>query len=255
MTGFRQRLASPLDQDENIMALKTKLAISITLLLAGCAAPYSPTPLVANAPLAKEDKLQAVAHWKAISAHIEKQLEPAIRKTPNIPLYVEPAQYTAFNQTMASQLITSLVNDGYVVGKTPVGALKVEIDTQVVAFSAERPQYVFAGQRSDLMGGAWVITNVNEVGAPAAAPADTPFSHHDAYSWFRSEFDSGVTPKTEIVLTISVSDERRYYARSTSVYYVTDSDRYLYEIAKPVSVKDQPPPPTPLTKIFTVRGS
>jgi hypothetical protein len=247
-------LASFSHQGENIMVLKTKLAISITALLAGCAAPYSPTPLVANAPITKQDKLQAVAHWKAISAHIEKQLEPAIRKTPNIPLYVEPAQFTAFNQTMASQLITSLVNDGYVVGKTPVGALKVEVDTQVVAFSADRPQYIFAGQRSELMGGAWVLTNVNDV--DAAVPADAPFSHHDAYSWFRSEFDSGLTPKTEIVLTISVSDERRYYARSTSVYYVTDSDRYLYEVARPV--KDQPPalpPPPPLMKTFTVRGS
>jgi len=233
------------------MGLKTKFSIAITVVLAGCAAPYSPTPLVANAPLSKEDKLQAAAHWKAISAHIEKQLEPAIRKTPNIPLYIEPSQLTAFNQTMASQLITSLVNDGYVVGKSPVGALKVEIDTQLVAFSADRPQYSFAGQRSELMGGAWVITNVNEVGA--VTPPEAPFSHHDAYSWFRSEFDSGLTPKTEIVLTVSVSDERRYYARSTSVYYVTDSDRYLYEVARPL--KELPPAPTQLTKMFTVRGS
>jgi len=234
------------------MVLKTKLAIFTTFLLAGCAAPYSPAPLAANAPMYKQDKLQAVAHWKAISSHIEKQLEPAIRRTPNIPLYVEPVQFTAFNQTMASQLITSLVNDGYVVGKAPAGALKVEIDTRVVAFGADRPQYMFAGARSELMGGAWVLTNVNDVGAPAAAEAQ-PLQHRDAYSWFRSEFSSGLTPKTEIVLTISVSDERRYYARSTSVYYVTDSDRYLYEVAPPPS-KDQPPPPPQLTKTFTVRG-
>jgi hypothetical protein len=224
------------------------------LWLSGCAAPYSAVPLPANAPLAKQDQLQASAHWKAISAHLEKQLEPTIRKTPNIPLYVQVAQNTPFSQTMASQLITSLVNDGYVVGKASAGALKVEIDTQVVAFSADRPQYLFAGSRSELMGGAWVINNVNDIGAPRPAADEAPrFSEHDAYSWFRSEF-SGATPKTEIVLTISVSDERRYYARSTSVYYVTDSDRSLYEVALPAP-KDAPPAAPPLTKTFTVRGS
>lgn len=245
------------------MAAQTKPVLSTTALLlttavasivlGGCAAPYSPVPLPANAPLAKQDQLQASAHWKAISAHLEKQLEPTIRRTPNLPLYIQVGQSTPFNQTLASQLITSLVNDGYIVGKAPAGALKVEIDTQVVAFSADRPQYLFAGGRSELMGGAWVISNVNDIGAPRGAAADAPpFSEHNAYSWFRSEF-SGATPKTEIVLTISVSDERRYYARSTSVYYVTDSDRSLYEVAPPPP-KDAPAPPQ-LTKVFMVRGS
>ena len=51
----------------------------------------------------------------------------------------------------------------------------------------------------------------------------------DAYSWFRSEFATGETPQTEIIVTASVSDASQYLARSTSVYYVADSDQALYQ--------------------------
>ena len=226
------------------MDKKAALSILGAMLVAGCAIPYSPVPLATNAATSKQAKLQAAAHWKAISSHIEKELTPALKKSPNIPLYIDALQPTSFNQAMAGQLITSLVSDGYVVSKTPNAALKVEIDTQVVEFTANRPQYKFAGERSALVGGAWVLTEIDH-----SVPwlASVAIVGEDAYSWFRSEFSSGATPKTEIIVTISVSDERRYYARYTSVYYVTDNDRQLYEVAPP---KENPQ----ITKSFTVKG-
>ena len=45
-------------------------------------------------------------------------------------------------------------------------------------------------------------------------------------------------------MTVSVSDAQRYVARSTSVYYVTDSDRSLYGAADG----------QPTSKTFMVRG-
>ncbi|MDC8760356.1 hypothetical protein [Janthinobacterium fluminis] len=230
--------------DEAIMVIKTAITLLSATLIAGCAVPHSPAPLATNFATSKQAKLQAVAHWNAISAHIDQQLAPALKNSPAMPLYVEALQPTAFNQAMSGRLITALVNNGYVVNKTPAAALKVDIDTQVVAFSGRRPQYSFAGERSALAAGAWVLTGVQHsiAGlATAAVVAD------DAYTWFRSEFASGATPKTEIVVTVSVSDEHRYYARYTSVYYVTDDDRLLYEVAPP---KDSPQ----ITKLFTVKG-
>lgn len=221
-------------------------AIAAALLTAGCAthSNYSPVPLATNYPSARQMQVQAGAHWQAISAHIEQQLGPALRQSPNLPLYVAPLQASAFNQTVTSQLITALVNHGYVVGKQPAGALKVDIDTQVVGFSADRPQYRYAGQRSALVQGSWVINGVE-----APPPAGISNTSEDAYAWFSSQFAPGATPKTEIVVTISVSDERRYYARTTSVYYITDSDRALYDVALPKQARD-----AAAMKSFAVQG-
>lgn len=226
-----------------VKALATLAAMLIT---AGCATHnnYSPVPLATNYPSARQMQVQAGAHWQAISAHIEQQLGPALKQSPNLPLYVAPLQASAFNQTVASELITALVNHGYVVGKQAAGALKVDIDTQVVAFSADRPQYRYAGQRTALVDGSWVINGVE-----AAPPTGVSNTSEDAYAWFSSQFAPGATPKTEIVVTISVSDERRYYARATSVYYVTDSDRALYDAALPQPARD-----AATIKAFTVQG-
>lgn len=154
-----------------------------------------------------------------------------------------PLQGTPFTRAATGQLMTSLVNDGYVVAKTPHDALKVEVDMQVVAFSGDRPQYKYQGERSALVAGVWALTDVGHTAlgiATAAVFAD------DAYAWFRSQFASGDTPKTEIIVTVAVSDEQRYYTRQTSVYYTVDSDRRLYEAA--------PLPPAQPVKTFAVTG-
>lgn len=225
------------------MAIRNAVGVLTVLLISGCAVPYSPVPLATNYPTSTQAKAQAAAHWVAITAHIEKELLPSLKTSPDRPLYIAPAQTTAFNQAMTAQLITSLVNDGKVVAKTSAGALRVDIDTQVVAFAPNRPQYKFSGERSSLAVGAWAITGVQHTVPWMATVA---IFGEDAYSWFRSGFASGETPKTEIIVTVSVSDDQRYFARSTSVYYVTDSDRSLYAAA-PIDAQ-------PAGKTFTVRG-
>jgi hypothetical protein len=224
------------------MAIRSGLGLLGALLMAGCAMPYSPAPVPKNYPNSTQAKAQAAAHWMAITSHIEQQLLPTLKNGSNRRLYVAPAQATAFNQALTGQLITALVNDGQVVAKTADGALTVDIDTQVVEFSANRPQYKFSGERSALAVGAWVITGVQHTPAWMATVA---IFGQDAYSWFHSAFASGATPKTEIIVTVSVSDAQRYVARSTSVYYVTDSDRSLYAAV---------PGGQPTSKTYTVRG-
>jgi hypothetical protein len=223
------------------MAIRYGFGLVGALLMVGCATPYTPAPLATNYPSSTQPKAQAAAHWMAIMSHIEKELLPTLKSNPNRRLYVAPGQATAFNQAMRGRLITALVKDGQLVSKTADGALTIDIDTQVVEFSANRPQYKFSGERTALAAGAWVITGIEHTNLWLATVA---IAGHDAYQWFHSQFAPGATPKTEIIVTVSVSDAQRYVARSTSVYYVTDSDRSLYGAADG----------QPTSKTFMVRG-
>ena len=223
------------------MAIRCGFGLVGALLMAGCATPYTPAPLATNYPSSTQAKAQAAAHWMAITSHIEKELLPTLKSSPTRRLYVAPGQASAFNQALRGQLITALVKDGQLVAKSPDGALTVDIDTQVVEFSANRPQYKFSGERTALAAGAWVITGVQHTNPWLATVG---IAGYDAYSWFHSAFAPGATPKTEIIVTVSVSDAQRYVARSTSVYYVTDSDRSLYGAADG----------QPTSKTFMVRG-
>jgi hypothetical protein len=218
------------------MLTRAGMAAASALLVTGCAVPYNGAPIATNPATTYQAKLQAAGHWSAMARHMERELEPALRNTPKRPLYVKPLEPTPFNQAVASQLMTSLVNDGYVVAKTPAGALNVEITTQVVEFSPNRPQYRSNGERTALVAGLWVLTDIQP--HTAAWLASVAIAGRDAYDWFRSEFASGATPKTEIIVNVGVSDEQRYYARYTSVYYTVDSDRSLYQqLSKSIAVR------------------
>ncbi len=211
------------------MRFRAGLALCGALLAAGCAIPYSPAPVATNFPSTQQAKLQAAAHWGVIARHMAGQLAPSLKVNAKRPLYVTSQQSSAFAQGVSSHLVTALVNDGYIVVKVPdANTLRIELDTQVVAFSAKRPQYKFAGERSLLVAGAWVLTEIDHTVEWLATAA---IFAEDAYSWFHSQFATGDTPKTEIVVNLSLADDARYYARTTSVYYTTDSDRVLYDAA------------------------
>ena len=223
------------------MGIRAALALAGAVALAGCAFPYAPAPVATNFPNTAQGKVQAVAHWDAIARHMVRELSPTLQVNSRRPLYVSAKQNSAFDQAVVTQLTTALVNQGYVVAKKPEhDALMVELETQMVAFHAKRPQYRFAGERSLLVEGVWVLTAIEQ---SAAFLASAAIVGHDAYSWFHSHFASGPTPKTEILATLSVSDDQRYYARTTSAYYTSDSDRSLYDAAfqptKTFAVRDR----------------
>ncbi|MBQ5946621.1 hypothetical protein [Massilia sp. ST3] len=223
------------------MGIRAGLALAGALLTTACAVPYSPAPVATNFPSTQQAKLQAAAHWGVIARHMAKEMGPTFKVNARRAFYVAPQQGSTFNQAVATHLVTALVNEGYTVVKNPdPGALKVELDTQVVAFSAKRPQYKFAGERTALVAGAWVLTGIDHTIEWLASAA---IATEDAYSWFRSQFATGATPRTEIIVTLSVADDQRYYARTTSVYYTVDADRALYDAAfqptKTFAVRDR----------------
>jgi hypothetical protein len=229
------------------MALKTAMALAAGILLAGCASHYTPTPLPANFATTKQAKLQAAYHWGVISDNIAKGVALELRKSPPRPVYIdEPKDASPFQRALATQLTTSLLSEGYVVSRTPAGSLKVELDVQAVTFSADRPQYRYHGEKSMLAGGVWVLS---EIHMGAALNAVTAVGAIDSHQWFNSQFAPGDTPKTEIIVTVSVSDQYRYLARNTSAYYVADTDRALYGIVEP-NADDA----TKVSRTFQVRG-
>jgi hypothetical protein len=229
------------------MASKIALALVAAAALGGCKTPYSPAPLATNFPTTKQEKLQAAAHWTAIAGHMEQQLVAELKKSPPRPLYVaSPANPSPFQQAINNQLISSLVNDGYVVSRTPAGALQISLDIQAVTFAPDRKQAPTVGVATAIATGVWVLAE--RIGDPVSklgrfAGAAGIGAGIDAFHWYDSEYASGPTPRTEIIITTSVTDEHRYVARASNTYYVADADRTLYGEA-----------PAQLSQSFQVKG-
>jgi hypothetical protein len=221
------------------MALKLAMAVAAGLILSGCATRYTPAPLAANFPTTKQAKLQATYHWGIVANAIERQLATQLKKTPTRPVFINvPADPNPFQRALATQLTTSMVNDGFTVARAPAGALKIDIDVQTLTFAANRRQYnTHFGQRFPLADGVWMAQELT-----------APRLENEPLDPLESEFAPGATPRTEIIVTLSVSDQYRYLARSTSAYYVADADYALYGIVDPE------PENTKLTRVFKVRG-
>lgn len=200
---------------------------AVAAFVGGCATPFSEAPLATNFSTTKQQKAQAAGHWNVIAKDVAMQITSGFNDSR--PLFVkEGATRTSFDHAFANQLISALVEQGRIVSKTSRGALVVEIETQSLHFSANRPQYRHAGEATLLAAGVWALVAVD---ATAGGVVTAGIVGADAYSWFKSEFASGVTPQTEIIITTSIGDDSRYLTRYTSVYYVADTDRSLYEAA------------------------
>lgn len=220
----------------------------VGVLFAGCAhdpgiqtgtakttATHNEAPVANNFQTTAQYKLQAGQHWLAISDDTGRWIVGALKKAgacaPKMAkcplLYVEhPAPVTEFSRAFHSQLVTTLVSQQVAVAKAPGADLSVDIDVQPVLFTANRPQYRYAGTPVELAPGIWAIRDVTET---TPANAGIVASPPDALHWFRSEFAAGQTPRAEIVVTTSIGDKNRYLARTTAVYYIADTDLALYD--------------------------
>ncbi|XLZ71241.1 hypothetical protein ABT364_04555 [Massilia sp. SR12] len=235
------------------MVTKTAILALSVAVLSGCATPYSPVPLATNFPTTKQEKLQAAAHWGVIATHIEKQVMTELRKTSARPVYVaSPNNPTPFQQALTNQLISSLVKDGHVVSRSPAGALQLGLDVQAVTFTPTRAQALPVGAATALATGVWVLSEHNPISSSVSkigrfARTVGIGAAIDAYKWYDSENASGSTPRTELIITASISDQYRYYARASNTYYVADGDRALYGVVEEVPKEHE-------TTLFKVKG-
>ncbi len=195
---------------------------------------FSEAPIAGNFPAVTQAKLQAGQHWQAIAQDAARSLGQSLSKNqrcnpglhPCRPIHVEEPEYTTeFSRAFVNALITALVQQGINVSQAPDAALLLHLDVQPVRFAPDRPQYRHAGLARELGPGIWALQDVTEI---SPRDLDKHPNPPDTLHWFRTEFAAGATPRTEIVLTLSVMDGIRYAARSTNVYYVAESDLPLY---------------------------
>ena len=196
---------------------------------------YAEVPVAANPPMTEQAKLQAAQHWARI-ADDAGQSAVAMLKSGKLCkggiekcglIHVKPAAVVSdFSRVFRNQLITRLVKLGAPVTKGNSGVLTVDIDVQPIVFAANRPQYRYAGVPVELGPGIWAIRDV--IDGSADNPVHSP-AVPDALHWFRSEFAAGQTPRTELFITVSITDARRFLSRSSNAYYITDADKHLYD--------------------------
>ncbi|MCM8611491.1 hypothetical protein [Accumulibacter sp.] len=73
------------------------------------------------------------------------------------------------------------------------------------------------------------VAPATAIGTPSAAFRGMATSGGiDIYRWNVSDWASGPTPQTEIIVTVSASDGQRYLGRVSNVYYVADRDASLH---------------------------
>ena len=221
---------------------KAKIATTLLCMLAitGCATPYSEVPTAKNFSASSQEKIQAASHWGLITNDLYKKLQVRIsgKVDKSQRLYVSSKDGSPFNQAIVAELISELVADGYLVAKNPENTTKIDIDTQVLEFSPNRLKPISSGVPTLIVGGLWALTE-SGVAVTAAGVASTAIVGADAYNYFSSETAAGPTPKTEIIVNIGVSNADNYIAVSRGTYYVSDTDKWLYQavLTKKISVK------------------
>lgn len=230
-----------------IMIRKTTALFS-ALALTGCMTPYGEAPVARNFPANSQEKLQAASHWGIISNNLSNKIQASMngKVDKSQPLYVSAKTTSAFNQAVVAELIASLVDNNYNVVNnvsSATNALKLDVDTQVLAFSANRKQPRLVGVPTAIATGIWALTEVGTT-FTGAGVATGALAAVEAGNYFSSENATGATPKTEIIINVSVADSTHYLAVARGTYYVADTDKELYKSA--IAVEN---------RSFNVRGS
>lgn len=206
------------------------------VVLGGCA-PYSQAPQPTNFATEEQQHLRAASHWQLIASDSARQLMIAMPEKR--PVYVvRKHSESPFEQAFAAQMVTELTRAGYPVMKSAErpGTLLVEVSAQAVHFSEKRPRPAAAGQLTLLTGGLWVLRNIYENVSPGAAMISGTLAV-DGGRWFGSKYGKGLTvPKTELIVTASISSREQYLAQTSSAYYTTQTDLGLYAARNNTSI-------------------
>lgn len=215
--------------------MKSSYVVLIPLAAAvvGCA---SPAPVAENFPLSYQKVARTAHHWDVVADDVVAQTLDAIGKMPQFQgrsIVVTPSRNTAFNTAFREFMITHLVSSGAQVGvcKTVKTSgrgfqaegpeVEVHYDTQLIVHGKDVPNYA-PGRFTALAAGVAVIRNAwfdgetNAALLAAGALADFGLGH------------AARPTRTEIIVTTSITDQNRFVARKSDIYYVPDADARLF---------------------------
>lgn len=215
------------------------------LALLGCAPKFSSTPTVTKFEISEQNKLQAAKHWELIARNISKNLKSDIegKVSKNEKIFVNSVQKSPFTRSVALEVISSLTKEGYRVIKPKSNenvnsdsyGVKIEIETEVLEFSKGRKQAEHVGIPSLIASGLWVLDTIDPT--PAGGVTLAVFGY-DTYNWFNQKKLDGDAPKTEIVIDLVTSKNDEYISITKDIYYVSDTDKRLYQAAEDVFMKN-----------------
>jgi hypothetical protein len=234
------------------------------MICAGCAAPrYSDTPYPQRFEANAQARLQAVGHWRIIAEHFAEQIDSDLTlQNIDAALYIpsDPDDFV-FVESFRELLTTALSRRGRKIHAAPQdaqqdahqGTLTVDIRYSVYKFNAEREQKIdYPGETTKnvlLLGtGVWVLA-----GSGASVAAIIPLAVlYDASKWLtrslpRTGPDGELmrhVPRSEILVTSTVSNGENIVSRISNIYYVTDDEalywrrpRHNYGQSKDLNVK------------------
>jgi hypothetical protein len=213
--------------------------------LAGCASRYADTPAPTRFSNEEQQKLQAARHWQLIADHFAGQLASNLgSKLDGRALYVpQPGGEQAFVGGFRELLITSLVAKGVPVATNASGALSADVRYNIYRFDRGRlADTYYYGEATALAAGLWafggaikgIVAGNGATGVAAGASLLTTAAALDGFGWLVNEglgkgrYASGPVPRSEILLTVSVTDNNRIVSRYSSIYYTADADDDLY---------------------------
>ena len=200
--------------------------IGVAAAMAGCA--NSPIPLAENFELTTQKKVRSAGHWELLSRDVIEQTAMAMEQAgiaPGVDLYVSlPANPSHFDKAFREFLITELVAAGKSVRMSPEGAVRVSYDTQVVRHESHRPHFV-PGQFTMITGGLYAMYGLRAEHLDARLAAGLLLAGAADYA---ASVNTGGPTHTEVILTTTVSSGDRYLVRKTDVYYLEDSDAFLF---------------------------
>lgn len=225
-----------------------KLAVStlaiVCIGLAGCTPRYADVPAPTRFANQDQQKLQSARHWQLIADHFADQIATSLKdKLAGRAIYVpNPGGEQPFVDSFRELLTTALLARGVPVSVSETNALIADVRYNAFKFSPNRAAkdgYVY-GDATLLAAGLWAATGVIAADLAKVKSVDLAArtlavaSGTEGLLWLRNEqnaagrFATGPVPRSELVLTVSVSDAGRMIARQSNIYYMSDEDVDLY---------------------------
>ncbi|MFZ2854939.1 MAG: hypothetical protein WAZ34_12620 [Rhodocyclaceae bacterium] len=220
------------------------LATIVAGLVVGCAAPrYSDVPAPTRFENSKQQQLQAAHHWQLIAGHFAKQIASDVQgKLGERAVFMpQPGGEQAFVQGFRELLTTELVQQGVPVSTSAGNALTVEVSYSIYRFRPERAASTYYyGDAVALTAGLWAIGGIavanvsSAAGVSAGAKLLTAAAGLEGFAWVnneqrgRGEYTNGAVPRSEMILTASVTDNSRIVSRRSAIYYTADDEPGLY---------------------------
>jgi hypothetical protein len=206
--------------------------------LAGCTT-YSDTPTPSRYESSRQQKLTAADHWRLIADDFARQISADLKpKCGEQALYIVPPGKGgdfSFVEGFRELLTTALVNQGCTVRTSSKNALQVDIRYSVYAFQPDRSTYYY-GEMTALAAGLWAVGGIATAGSSTGAVAlgtkvVSISALTEAAGWTlngQGKDAIGPVPRSEILLTASITDEDQIVARRSKIYFVADEDSALY---------------------------